>query len=137
MERTLLIIKPKAVSAGHTGEILARVETDGFHLRAIERRLLHHDEAEAFYAIHRGKPFFEGLIAFMCSGSIVVAVVECENAVSKLRDLVGATNPDEAEDGTIRQQYGSTVRMNAVHASDSREHAEQEIRFFFPERVLL
>jgi len=137
VERTLLIIKPKAVSEGHTGEILARVEADGFHLRAIEKRMLHRVEAETFYAVHHGKSFFEGLITFMCSGPIIAAVIESENAVTKLRNLVGATNPEEAVEGTIRHQFGSTVRMNAVHASDSDEHAKQEIGFFFPKRVLL
>jgi len=137
VERTLLIIKPKAVSEGHTGEILARVEADGFHLRAIEKRKLHRTEAETFYAVHHGKSFYEGLVSFMCSGPIVVAVVECNNAILKLRNLVGSTDPSEAAEGTIRRQFGSTVRMNAVHASDSIDHAEQEIGFFFPDRVLL
>lgn len=137
MERTLLIIKPDAVAAGKTGAILARVENEGFAIIGMERRRLSCVEAETFYAIHKGKPFFESLLGFMMSGPVVVCALEKEQAVSRLRTVVGVTDPSRAAEGTIRRLYGSNVQNNGVHASDSVENGVAEVRFFFSERVLL
>ncbi len=137
MERTLLIIKPDGVSAGRTGAILSTVEEEGFRILALQKRTLLRHEAEAFYEVHQGKSFFDGLMEFMCSGPVILCVLEHETAVSKLRALVGPTDPAEAEAGSIRQLYGTTIRKNAVHASDSTENGEHEIGFFFSTRDLL
>jgi nucleoside-diphosphate kinase len=137
LERTLLIIKPDAVAAQKTGEILAKVEAEGFSIIGMERQRLSRTEAASFYAIHEGKPFFESLLGFMTSGPIVSCALERENAVSELRRIVGATDPAHAEEGTIRRLYGSNVQNNGVHASDSVENGIVEVAFFFPECALL
>lgn len=130
-------MKPDAVAAGKTGAILARVESEGFAIVGMERLRLSRAEATAFYAIHKGKPFFESLMGFMTSGPIVCCALEKEDAVSQLRTVVGATDPSNAAEGTIRCLYGSNVQNNAVHASDSVENGIAEVAFFFPECVLL
>jgi len=136
MEQTLSIIKPDAVRKNLIGEICRRFEAEG--LRIVAARMLHlsRERAEGFYAIHRGKPFFETLIEFMTSGPIMVQVLEGPNAIARNRKLMGATNPAKAEKGTIRADYAESVSINAVHGSDSAETARAEIAFFFkPEAV--
>jgi nucleoside-diphosphate kinase len=129
--QTFAIIKPDAVAAGHTGKIIDRIIAGGFRLRAV--KLIHQTrkQAEGFYEVHRGKPFYEGLTEFMSSGPCVVMVLEKEGAVKAWRDLMGATDPAKADDGTIRKQFGSSVGENATHGSDSDENAAIEIAYFF------
>jgi len=133
IERTFSIIKPDAVAKNVIGEIVSRFEKSG--LRIIAMRMLHlsREQAEGFYAVHRERPFFKDLVAFMTSGPVVVQVLEGENAISKNRELMGATNPQEAAPGTIRADFAKTVDENAVHGSDAPETAAQEIEFFFGE----
>ena len=133
IERTFSIIKPDAVAKNVIGEIVSRFEKNG--LRIIAMRMLHltREQAEGFYAVHRERPFFNDLVAFMTSGPVVVQVLEGENAISKNRELMGATNPEEAAPGTIRADFAKTVDENAVHGSDAPETAAQEIEFFFGE----
>ena len=137
MERTLLNIKPGAVKRNLSGEIIRRIEAAGYRIIAMEKTQLTVREAETFYAVHRGKPFFENLIAFMISGPCVPMVVEGEGAISGIRHLIGHTDPEIAAEGTIRHDFAETITKNCVHASDSPETAEQEIRFFFGGRRLL
>lgn len=131
MQRTLSIIKPDAVAKNLIGEIYCRFEKAG--LRIVASKMLHLDEslAAGFYAIHKDKPFFKDLIMFMTSGAIMVQVLEGENAVSKNRDIMGATNPKEAKAGTIRADLANSIDENAVHGSDSVENAAIEIKYFF------
>jgi nucleoside-diphosphate kinase len=133
IERTFSIIKPDAVAKNVIGEIVSRFEKNG--LRIIAMRMLHltREQAEGFYAVHRERPFFKDLVTFMTSGPVVVQVLEGENAISKNRELMGATNPQEAAPGTIRADFAKTVDENAVHGSDAPETAAQEIEFFFGE----
>ncbi len=137
MERTLMLIKPDAVRKNLIGKILARVEEEGFRIIALKFLKLQKEEAEAFYSIHRGKPFFDDLVKFMISGKIVAVCMERENAISYWREVMGATDPQEAKEGTIRKLYGSSKQENAVHGSDSPENAQKEIAFFFSEKDLL
>ncbi|HXT63455.1 MAG TPA: nucleoside-diphosphate kinase [Pyrinomonadaceae bacterium] len=129
--QTFAIIKPDAVAAGHTGKIIDRIIAGGFRLRAV--KLIHQTrkQAEGFYEVHRGKPFYEGLTEFMSSGPCVVMVLEKEGAVKAWRDLMGATDPAKADAGTIRKEFGSSVGENATHGSDSDENAAIEIAYFF------
>jgi nucleoside-diphosphate kinase len=133
IERTFSIIKPDAVAKNVIGEIVSRFEKNG--LRIIASRMVHltREQAEGFYAVHRERPFFNDLVAFMTSGPVVVQVLEGENAISKNRELMGATNPQDAAPGTIRADFAKTVDENAVHGSDAPETAAQEIDFFFGE----
>ena len=133
IERTFSIIKPDAVAKNVIGEIVSRFEKSG--LRIIASRMVHltREQAEGFYAVHRERPFFNDLVAFMTSGPVVVQVLEGENAISKNRELMGATNPQDAAPGTIRADFAKTVDENAVHGSDAPETAAQEIEFFFGE----
>lgn len=133
MERTLLIIKPDAVGAGHAGKILAMLEEEGFRVRALRMEHLTPESAGKFYAVHRERPFYSDLVEFMTSGPCIPMVLEKENAVKSLREFIGATNPAEARNGSIRALYGSNIQNNAVHASDSPESAATEIPHFFPE----
>ena len=133
IERTLSIIKPDAVRAGNIGAILSRLEAGGLRICAMRMQTLSRGQAEAFYAIHRERPFFQELVEFMTSGAIVAQVLEGENAVARNRELMGATNPKEAEPGTIRADFAESIEANAVHGSDSAENARTEIQFFFPE----
>jgi nucleoside-diphosphate kinase len=131
MERTLSIIKPDAVKKGVIGKILDRFESNGLKVAATKKVWLSKAEAEEFYAVHKERPFFGELVDFMISGPVVVSVLEGESAVSKNRDLMGATNPKEAEKGTIRADFADSIDANAVHGSDSLENAQKEISFFF------
>lgn len=134
MERTLSIIKPDAVAKGVIGKILDRFESNGLKIAATRKLELSRKDAEAFYAIHKERPFFNDLVDFMTSGPVVVSVLEGENAVKRNRDLMGATNPQEAEAGTIRADFAKNIDANAVHGSDSLENAAIEISFFFADR---
>jgi nucleoside-diphosphate kinase len=133
MERTLSIIKPDAVAKNVIGKIYSRFEDAGFKI--IAAKMLHLDEISAggFYAIHKDRPFFKDLISFMTSGPVIVQVLEGENAVAKHREIMGATNPQEAASGTIRADFADTLDENAVHGSDSLENAAIEIAYFFGE----
>jgi nucleoside-diphosphate kinase len=136
IERTFSIIKPDAVAKNVIGEIVSRFENNG--LQVIASRMLHlsKEQAEGFYAVHAGRPFYNDLVKFMISGPVVVQVLEGENAISKNRELMGATNPAEAAPGTIRADFAKTVDENAVHGSDAPETAAQEIRYFFADEEL-
>ena len=133
MGRTLSIIKPDAVAKNVIGEIYSRFESAGFKI--VAAKMLHLDEimAGGFYAIHKERPFFNDLISFMTSGPVMVQVLECENAVAKHREIMGATNPKEASSGTIRADFAESLDENAVHGSDSIENAAIEITYFFGE----
>jgi nucleoside-diphosphate kinase len=128
---TFSIIKPNAVRTGKTGPILAMINEGGFEITAMRMVKLTTPQAELFYAVHKGKPFFEGLIEFMTSGPVVVMILRHENAVEQFRKLIGATDPAKAEPGTIRRTFAVSVQMNAVHGSDSAENAIVESNFFF------
>jgi nucleoside-diphosphate kinase len=132
----LSIIKPDAVAKGVIGKILDRFESNGLKIAATKKMQLSRQDAETFYAIHKERPFFNDLVDFMVSGPVVVSVLEGENAVAKNRDLMGATNPQEAEAGTIRADFAENIDANAVHGSDSLENAAIEIRFFFSDREI-
>jgi nucleoside-diphosphate kinase len=136
MEQTLSIIKPDAVAKNVVGQILARFEAAGLRIAATKKTRLSRVDAEAFYAIHAERPFFKDLVDFMISGPVVVTVLEGENAMAKNRDLMGATNPAEAEPGTIRADFADSIDANAVHGSDSVENANIEINFFFAQREI-
>ncbi|NCB49352.1 MAG: nucleoside-diphosphate kinase [Alphaproteobacteria bacterium] len=131
IERTLSMIKPDATARNLTGKINSIFEENGLRIVAQKRLRLTKEQAEAFYAVHKGKPFFDGLVEFMTSGPIVAQVLEGENAILKNRALMGATNPEKAEEGTIRKQFAVGFTENSVHGSDSPENAEKEISFFF------
>lgn len=130
---TLAIIKPDAVQAGNTGKVLAHLEGQGFKLRGARLVTLDTAKAEAFYAVHRERPFFRPLVTFMTSGPALALVLERDNAVAHLREVIGATDPAQAQPGTIRKLYAQSKERNAIHASDSPENAKQEVAFFFPE----
>ena len=136
MEQTLSIIKPDAVAKNVVGQILARFEDAGLRIAATKKTRLSRVDAEAFYAIHAERPFFKDLVDFMISGPVVVTVLEGENAMAKNRELMGATNPAEAEPGTIRADFADSIDANAVHGSDSVENAINEINFFFAQREI-
>jgi nucleoside-diphosphate kinase len=136
MEQTLSIIKPDAVAKGVIGKILDRFESNGLKIAAMKKVQLSRQDAEAFYAVHAARPFFNDLVDFMVSGPVVITVLEGENAVLKNRDLMGATNPKEAEAGTIRADFAENIDANAVHGSDSAENAKNEIAFFFSGREI-
>lgn len=136
MELTLSIIKPDAVAKGVIGKILDRFESNGLRIAATRKLQLARADAEAFYAVHKERPFFNDLVDFMISGPVVVSVLEGENAVQINRNLMGATNPKEAEAGTIRADFAENIDANAVHGSDSLENARNEIAFFFSQREL-
>lgn len=131
MERTLSIVKPDGVAKNLIGEVIKRFETNGLKVVALKMIYMEKREAEGFYAVHRGKAFFESLTRFMSSGPSVVMVLEGEEAISKVRTLMGATDPSKAEEGTLRRQYASNIEQNVVHGSDSPETASFEIGYFF------
>lgn len=136
-EQTLSIIKPDAVGNNNIGEILARFEKGGLKIVAAKMIQLQPSDAEGFYAVHKERPFFKDLVSFMITGPVLVTVLEGENAVAKNREIMGATNPKEAAEGTVRKDFAKTIDENAVHGSDSAENAKIEINFFFkPEEVL-
>ena len=130
--RTLTIIKPDAFGAGKTGKIIAHLEGAGFTVRASRVMHLTREQAGEFYAVHRERPFYGSLVAFMTSGACMPMVLEREDAVAALRKAIGATDPKEAEPGTVRKLYAESKERNAIHASDSDENARREIAFFFP-----
>jgi len=136
MEQTLSIIKPDAVAKNVVGQILARFEAADLRIAATKKIRLSRVDAEAFYAVHAERPFFKDLVEFMVSGPVVVTVLEGENAMQINRDLMGATNPAEAEAGTIRADFADSIDANAVHGSDSVENATNEINFFFAQREI-
>lgn len=131
MQRTFSIIKPDAVRKGHTGAVLAMIEVAGFGLVAIKRLSISKQQAAGFYAVHAQRPFFDSLTTFMSSGPIFVMVLEKENAIADLRKLMGATNPANAEEGTIRKKFAGSIEENTIHGSDAEETASFEIGYFF------
>jgi len=131
IEQTLAIIKPDAVSRGLTGKILARLEEHGFRVRCLKLVHLSKQAAQAFYQVHAERPFYESLTTYMSSGPAVPILLERDNAIQTLRDLMGATDPQKAETGTIRRDYGENIERNAIHGSDALETAAAEIPFFF------
>jgi nucleoside-diphosphate kinase len=130
---TLAIIKPDAVASGVAGRILTHLQEAGFTVRALRMHRLTRPEAEAFYAVHRARPFYESLCAFMTSGPCMPMILERADAVARLRAAIGATDPAEAEPGTVRKLYAASKERNAIHASDSDENAAREVAFFFSE----
>ena len=131
MERTLSIVKPDGVQQGLIGEVIKRFEDNGLKVTALKMVNMSKREAEGFYAVHRGKSFFESLTRFMSSGPAVVMVLEGDNAIQGARDLMGATDPQEASEGTLRRQFGSNIERNVVHGSDGPDTAAFEIGYFF------
>ena len=132
MERTLSIVKPDAVAKNVIGQILARFESAGLKIVAARMAHLSRLQAEAFYAVHKARPFFDDLVAFMISGPVMIQVLEGDNAIAKNRELMGATDPKKAEKGTIRADFAASIDANAVHGSDAPETAAIEVAFFFP-----
>ncbi len=137
LQRTFGIIKPDAVADGHIGEILTIIEQSGFRVAGLKMRRITKNEAEAFYAVHKARPFFAGLVQFMTEGPSVALVLERENAVAKWREVMGATNPADAAEGTIRKRFAQNIERNSVHGSDAAETAAEEIPFFFSAAELL
>jgi len=137
IERTLAIIKPDAVANGHVGEIISTIENNAFRLLALQLRRLTKRDAEAFYAVHNKRPFFSGLVTFMTEGPVIVMALEREDAIAKWREVMGATNPANAAEGTIRKRFAENIERNCVHGSDAAETAAQEIPFFFSTAELL
>ena len=137
MERTLSIIKPDATRRSITGKINAMIEEAGLSIIAQKRILLSETEAEEFYGVHKERPFFRDLVKFITSGPVVVQVLEAENAITLYRNTMGATNPKEADQGTIRAEYAESIEANSVHGSDSPENAIIEINFFFEEKEIV
>jgi nucleoside-diphosphate kinase len=136
-ERTLSIIKPDATARNLTGAINAVIESAGLRIVAQKRIWLSEGQAEGFYAVHKERPFFRDLVTFMISGPVVVQVLEAEGAVTKYRDVMGATNPANAAEGTIRKQFAESIEANSVHGSDSLENAAREIEFFFADQEIV
>ncbi len=137
MQRTLAILKPDSVAAGHAGKILAHLEAEGFRIVAIRRLRLSVAQARAFYEVHGERPFYASLVAFMTSGEVIPVALEREDAVAHLRRVMGATNPAEAAAGTLRKLYASSIEANAIHGSDSPENAAAELAFFFSRAELV
>ncbi len=137
IQQTLAIIKPDAVADGHTGKILGMIEKAGFRVRGMKMTRLSRQQAEAFYEIHSKKPFFTGLVAFMTEGPVVVMALERDDAIKHWREVMGATNPAQAAEGTVRKKFAKNIERNAVHGSDAAETAAVEIPFFFSMAELL
>jgi nucleoside-diphosphate kinase len=137
LERTFAIIKPDAVKNGHVGDIISVIEKNGFRILGLRQRKLSRAEAEGFYAVHKERPFFPGLVTFMTEGPVVVLALEREGAIAKWREVMGATNPANAADGTIRKLFAENIERNCVHGSDAPETAAVEIPFFFSATELL
>lgn len=131
------MIKPDAMAAGNAGAIIQKITNSGFKILALKMTKLSLEKASEFYAVHKGKPFYEGLIEFMSSGPIIAAVLEKNNAVEDFRALIGSTNPEEAAEGTVRNLYASNVKENAVHGSDSDENAAIEAAFYFSNEEII
>lgn len=137
LQRTFGIIKPDAVQAGHVGEILTIIEQNGFRVLGMKMRRISKPEAEAFYAVHKARPFFPGLVTFMTEGPVVLLALQREDAIAKWREVMGATNPANAAEGTIRRRFAANIERNCVHGSDAPETASEEIPFFFSTAELL
>jgi len=137
VQRTFSAIKPDAVAAGQAGEILAMIQKAGFKIVTMRQTRLTEGQARGFYAVHAQRPFFEGLVKFMTEGPIVVMALERENAIAGLREVMGATNPANAAEGTIRKRFATNIERNCIHGSDAPETAETELRFFFSTAELL
>ncbi len=137
LERTFGMIKPDAVKKGHVGAILALIEQHGFRIVGLKTHRISKHEAEAFYGVHKERPFFGGLVTFMTEGPAILMVLEREDAISKWRDVMGATNPANAAEGTIRQRFAENIERNSVHGSDAAETASLEIPFFFSTAELI
>jgi nucleoside-diphosphate kinase len=137
LERTFGMVKPDAVAKGQIGDILAIVEQNGFRILGLKTIRIAPHEAQAFYAVHRERPFFSGLVKFMTEGPAVLMVLEREDAIAKWREVMGATNPANAAEGTIRKKFAENIERNCVHGSDAPETAAQEIPFFFSTAELL
>lgn len=131
MQQTLTILKPDTVSAGNAGAVIQMIESAGFRIRAAKMLHLTDAKAQGFYAVHRERPFFDDLVKFMTEGPVVVMMLEADDAIARLRNLMGATDPAKAEDGTIRRKFGTNIERNAIHGSDARETAAVEIAYFF------
>jgi len=137
LERTLAIIKPDSTGKGNTGKILDALEDNGFKILAMRQAVLTGEQAREFYAEHRGKTFYDSLVAYMTSGPVVLAALERDNAVAELRQVMGATDPDEAAAGTIRRRFGESIERNAIHGTATTEDAARELAFFFKEAELI
>ena len=137
VERTFSMVKPDAVAAGQAGEILAIIQKAGFKVLALRMTRMNEAQARGFYAVHRERPFFEGLVKFMTEGPIILMALEREDAIGKLREVMGATNPEKAAEGTIRKRFAANIERNCIHGSDAPETAETELRFFFSTADLL
>tara|TARA_Y100000590_G_scaffold469602_1_gene658575 strand:- start:3940 stop:4356 length:417 start_codon:yes stop_codon:yes gene_type:complete len=137
MERTLSIIKPDATSRNISGKINSMIEENGFHIIAQKRIKLSIDQAKEFYLVHKEKPFYEELVNYMVSKPVIVQILESDNAVDKYRKLMGSTNPEDAEEGTIRKNFALSLQENSVHGSDSLDNAKNEIDFFFTEEEIV
>jgi nucleoside-diphosphate kinase len=135
--RTFTIIKPDSVRKGNFGKIITRIEGEGFRILGLKKVFLSAGQAEAFYAVHRERPFYPELVKYMTSGPVFVAALQREGAVTHLRNVMGATDPRKADKGTIRAEYGESIEQNAIHGSDSDENAAIEIAFFFAESELV
>lgn len=131
MQKTFAIIKPDAVAQGHVGNILAAIEERGFKIAAMKMLHLTRAQAEGFYAVHRERPFFSDLVAFMTEGPVVAMILQKDNAIKDWRTLMGATNPEQADQGTLRKRFATNIERNAVHGSDAEETAAFETRYFF------
>ena len=133
MQITFALIKPDAVAAGNTGAIIARIEKEGFSIVGMRKMTITRSQAEAFYGVHKARPFFGELVSFITSGPVVALALQKEDAISAWRDLMGATNPAQAAEGTLRKQFGTSIGTNATHGSDAPETAQFELALFFPE----
>jgi nucleoside-diphosphate kinase len=137
LERTLTILKPDSVAAGHAGAILAHLEKEGFRLIGVKKTRLSPEQARAFYEVHRERPFYGALVTFMTEGPVIVAALERAEAVPHLRKTMGATDSRKADPGTVRHRFGTDIERNAIHGSDSAENAAREIAFFFSQAELI
>jgi nucleoside-diphosphate kinase len=137
VERTFSMIKPDAVAAGQAGEILAMIQQAGFRIVNLRMIRITEPQAQGFYAVHRERPFFGGLVKFMTEGPVIIMALEREDAIKKLREVMGATNPANAAEGTVRKRFASNIERNCIHGSDAPETAETELRFFFSSADLL
>ena len=131
IQRTFSIVKPDAVATGHAGDILAMLEKAGFKILALRMTRLDQKQAEGFYAVHRARPFFPSLVHFMTEGPIIVMALEREDAIAKLREVMGATDPAKAAEGTVRKRFAQSIERNCIHGSDAPETADVELRYFF------
>ena len=137
VERTFSIIKPDAVAAGQAGEILAMIQQAGFRVLNLRMTRLTESQAQGFYAVHRERPFFAGLVKFMTEGPVIVMALEREDAVKKLREVMGATNPANAAEGTVRKRFAANIERNCIHGSDAPDTAQVELAFFFSTAELI